>query len=313
MSVNCFSCSEPVSNAEFIKCEGICAATFHSKCVSLNKTTLNAIASCPNVHWMCNECNIGGKTISRSIDDMRTAVDCLTKSLTSDLLSGFKMLTDTLATTIASNHQSSISSGRNVFNPSKRRREEESNSSDCDDEQYTMKKSFKGNAIVSHNMVAAHDLGESRKSIVISNIDKEIAPGYLTKYLSRELGVEESEIRATLLKPVRLAESDIKFLQYRISVPLSVYSIAKMPETWPIGVKVRDYIYNRNRNNVVNKIVSKESFLSKRICHSGSSRERNHHQPTPETPMPTEIVPSTAQVNHTVTIDLDELPVLPVE
>lgn len=78
MSTKCFTCKEPIINADYIECEGTCAEKFHSKCVALNKTTLNAITSCPNVHWFCHECNNGIKAIGTSIDNMRNAVEGLT-------------------------------------------------------------------------------------------------------------------------------------------------------------------------------------------------------------------------------------------
>ena len=101
----------------------------------------------------------------------------------------------------------------------------------------------------------------SRKSVVVSNIDKGIIADYLPKYLSKELCIDESDIRVTLLKPARIADADIKFLQFRISVPSSVYDAVKTPDNWPDGIRIRDYVFHHHADR---KLVLKEFFLLKK-------------------------------------------------
>lgn len=286
MSTKCFTCTELISNGDFIKCEGLCAQKFHSKCVSLNKATLNAITSCPNVHWLCHECNNGNKMIGTSIDNMSNAVDSLKKSLSSDLLTGFKLLTETLSSSLSSTNRSSINLCSDNNNSTKRRREEAISDSENEKEPTTRKKrftatpnnrsnSYKSTAVREPNfkstdkrrpMVAAPE-SNKRKSVVISNIDKGISPAYLSNYLANELHIDESTIRTTLLKPSGIADESIKFLQFRISVPESIYYKVRAPDTWPTGVRVRDYVFNRRGGNAPTS-VSKSNFLSKRASHA---------------------------------------------
>lgn len=272
MSTKCFTCNEPIVNADFIKCEGTCAEKFHSKCVALNKTTLNAVTSCPNIHWFCHECNNGTKAIGTSIDNMKQSVDNLTKSLSSDLLSGFKILTDTLASSLKSIHHSSIGFVADTSNPSKRRRNEEISESEPEGQSTTRKKRFIDGSNNNQNglsLAAApvpnRQSDERRRSIVVSNISKGISSEYLTNYLSTELQIDGSNIRTTLLKSARIADENIKFLQFRVSIPENLYSKVRDPETWPTGVRVRDYVFNRQGGDV---LVSKENFLSKRPFHT---------------------------------------------
>lgn len=230
---------------------------------------LNAVISCPNIHWFCHECNNGTKSIVASIDSMKGAVDSLTKSLSSDLLSGFKMLTDTLATSLTSIHQSSLSFGADTGNSAKRRRSETDNESESEGDLVTRRKRFNvGTNSNPHGASIAavnHQSDERRRSIVVSNIDKRISADYLTKYLSSELQVDESNIRITLLKPARITDQQIKFLQFRVSVPENMYNKASAPSTWPAGVRVRDYVFN---NRGAKSSVSMENFLSKRSSHT---------------------------------------------
>lgn len=143
MATKCFTCKESILNADFIKCEGLCAEKFHSKCAAMNKTMLNAVSSCPNIHWFCHDCNSGNKTINGSIDNLRSAVDVLTKSMSSDLLTGFKMLTDTLSTSLSAIHRSSLNFGIGTdVNSTKRRRTDMNDDLDLDEELGTSKKRF---------------------------------------------------------------------------------------------------------------------------------------------------------------------------
>lgn len=269
MSTKCFTCKEPIINADFIKCEGTCAEKFHSKCVALNKATLNAITSCPNVHWFCHECNNGTKAIGTSIDNMRNAVEGLTNSMSSDLLNGFKMLTNTLASSLSSIHRSSLNFGADTGSSMKRRRNETGNESESEGEPIARKKRFTGSNNSSNGTLIAAEISsksdEHRRSIVVSNIAKGISADYLTNYLSNELQIDGSNIRTTSLKPARIADDQLRFLQFRVSVPENVYNKVMAPETWPTGVRVRDYVFN---SRGVSASVSKDNFLSKRTFHT---------------------------------------------
>lgn len=310
MSTKCFTCTKPIINGDFIKCEGTCAEKFHSKCVSLNRTTLNAIGSCPNIHWFCHECNNGNKAIGTSIDNMRNAVDGLTKSLSSDLLGGFKLLTDTLASSLSSIHRSSISLPAEDSNSSKRRREDATNDYGSEDT-LTVKKTrftvnpFSPNIKSNEPSVATVHVSdtktvERRRSIVVSNIGKGTSPECLTDYLSNEISVDASEIKTTLLKNARIADNEMKFLQFRISVPENMYNRVRASGTWPKGVQVRDYVFNRRGGSAA---VSREIFLSKR-----TPQEHAHIASHPSLNPPTEPV-STADVAYLIDITDVESPI----
>lgn len=72
--------------------------------------------------WFCHECNDGTKKIGASIDNMKSAVESLTQSLSGDLLNGLKMLTDTLASSLTSIHRSSNVFGGDTGSWTKRQR-----------------------------------------------------------------------------------------------------------------------------------------------------------------------------------------------
>lgn len=113
MSSKCFTCNESILSPEFIKCDGKCGQFFNSKCVYLNKTTLNAITSNANVHWFCHDCNSGNLTVMESIENLKDAVNQMSGSLATDLgnfTNGVKSLTESMIGSItklsqANNHQ----------------------------------------------------------------------------------------------------------------------------------------------------------------------------------------------------------------
>lgn len=98
-----------------------------------------------------------------------------------------------------------------------------------------------------------------RRSVVITNIAKDITPNQIVNYLSDELHLDKESIRVTPLVPAGKNLSDFSYMQYRVSVPAVMHSSVLTPSTWPIGVKVRDYIYNKKKD-----VASLANFLSKR-------------------------------------------------
>lgn len=104
MTSKCNSCNNAILNADFISCAGACKEMFHIKCVAVNKSMLNAVNTCPNIHWYCHECNGGNRNISASIDRVIASIGSLTNSLSSDLIqfvNGFSTLTENLMSTIS--------------------------------------------------------------------------------------------------------------------------------------------------------------------------------------------------------------------
>lgn len=56
---------------------------------------------------------------------------------------------------------------------------------------------------------------------------------------------------------------ELSYLQYRVSFPEVAYSKVMSPDTWPKGVKIRDFIFNRR-----NVAVSMDNFLVRNAAHN---------------------------------------------
>lgn len=271
MASKCTTCDETITNAEFIKCDGACSRLFHSKCVAVNKTTLNVISSNSNVHWFCHDCNNSSSSnVLSSIDNLKRSVDQLTKSLAHDLsnfTNGFRTLSETLVgniTTLSNVNQVQRQRQNIEVAPprNKRYREEESSYSNYHSmppKRIILGTSEKDRSIAAVNTtnVRMNDSkapSERRKSVVVSNIGSSITPEYLTNYLMNELNIEKEKIRVTPLGNNRNFNS----VQYRVSAPECNYNALTTPNTWPKNVRVRDYVFKPR-----SAVVPMENFLER--------------------------------------------------
>jgi len=244
-------------NSEFISCIGLCGEFFHIKCVAVTTAMLTAVTNCPNIHWYCHDCNDENRNISPSITRINDTIDRLSSSLSSDLLqflNGFKTLMDKLVESV-----STINIVQNVPNESSQHEKSKS-----EEHKY-----FENS--VCHKEVLVHSNGKSTspsvtsnhqllKSVVISNIGKGISMDYLSNYLSDELKIDKANIHLSLLLPNGKAVDDMRFLQYKVTIPEIKYSCIMNPNTWPSNVRVRDFV-NKPRVGVG---VSLQSFMEKK-------------------------------------------------
>jgi len=234
---------------------------------------LNAVNTCPNIHWYCHECNSGNRNISASIDRINDAIGLLTSSLSGDLVqfvNGFKNLTEqfmkTVCHTVTAAPQKAIISVVNenptpMPSPSFERKDYESildetnnHSTSSTLEQCTFESS--------KNRLNC----EASRSVVVSNIGKDITEEYLIDYLSDELDISREKIGVSLLLPAGKTIDVLNFLQFKITIPESKYFAIMDPMSWPTRVRVRDFVFKAKR---IYNVVPKLKFLSrKKLCTS---------------------------------------------
>ncbi|XP_037043244.1 uncharacterized protein LOC119079436 [Bradysia coprophila] len=319
MANACGTCKAEITNSDFILCNGSCRLRFHAKCASLTKTTLNAIVNCSNIYWYCIECNNGNKQILISMDTMKDDINAIKislsqnpfesmkddinstmNSISQNLLSGFAMLTDKLATTLSSASSPLNRAESCTKQHPKRRREEDTAYSDrslltkkfvtCSNVSATASFAAVTNSTDAAVVAASTKTIDRRRSIVISNIGTNTLPEHIIDYLSGSLSIDRSLIRVNLLKPAGRSFSDLSYLQFRISLPDSMYTRAVSPNTWPVGVKIRDYVHTERKGTV-----SLDNFLVKNAG----------HKPMEEHTKPMDIIDLTSSVTPI-------LPVVPV-
>lgn len=254
MASLCAKCQTEILNAEFIECDGACCSKFHTKCVAINKTTFNAITSCPNIYWYCHSC-IEVKN-SQNVTNIKDDMNEMMKSLTNCLMTGFAMMTEKIVENVSSRTCVTVNSTNDSSR--KRRRDDDDNATPV-----AARRRFIGRSNDKNSSCAvanADDIpqGESRKSLVVWNIDKNISSDHIVDYLAGVLEIVKESIRVTPLTPSGRNINDLTFMQYRVSVPTSIYHRALSGTTWPKGVRVREFWYSKR-----NTVATLDNFLVK--------------------------------------------------
>lgn len=275
MAALCGKCEGEILNSDFIKCYGSCGYHYHAKCVSLNKTTLNAVTSCANIYWYCHSCNDKKIDPNDSTTNIKEDMNLMMKSLSECLLNGFAMMTEKIVDNISSRMPSQNVQNVNNVNHSaessnKRRR------NDADDDnvsQLATRKKFIFGTNDKNSVLAVANVSpqtsrlvgsssqsrEPRKSIVISNISKNITENHIIDYLADELKIDKENIRVTPLAPAGKNLNDLTYMQYRVSTQASMYPRTISADTWPKGVRVRDFVLTKR-----NVTATLDNFLVKK-------------------------------------------------
>lgn len=154
------------------------AETFHTKCLSVTKAMLDTVNNSPNIHWYCHDCNDGNRHISTSLKNIDDSIARLTTSLSGELvkfLDGLKSLMDNIL-------------GKFVTMCSASNNNHSAVSLDATDQ---LKDGNLFAAPVRNSNVAAPKIitdsstvatqGEKVKSIVVSNISKDVSMDCLRK------------------------------------------------------------------------------------------------------------------------------------
>lgn len=249
MASICKHCDKAIMNPEFITCSGVCGELFHSKCVGLSKATLATVANCPNMHWFCHDCNSEKISVSSSIGEMKKSIDVLASSLSNDLpqfLNGFTSLMEKFCVNIGSMN--------NVQNAVK--------VVDSPVVQAQHEKNVNLNGSNDHGRVH-FDTFEPTKCVVVSNIGKGVSADFLKDFLADELSLDHSKIALSLLLPTGKTLSDLRFLQYKVTIPEDAYLSIMNPDTWPNCVRVRDFVYKNTNQNGIG--VTVQNFVDKSI------------------------------------------------
>lgn len=260
MASKCNTCNGLISSSEFISCAGICQQLFHIKCAAVNKSMLNAVTSSPNIHWFCNECNSGNRNVAASMDRINESIGLLTKSLSGDLVQfvdGFKSLTENFMETIST---AVIS---NATNMSSNASHDEKVPTSNDVSELSSELSTCNNTADESNCTTDFIVDRDRapvRSVVVSNVGKDVSADCLTDYLVDELCVERERISVSLLLPTARSINDLNFLQYKITLPEEKYGAIVNPKSWPPNIRVRDFVHKVYRLGV-----SKQQFFAKKF------------------------------------------------
>lgn len=232
MASKCKTCNEEILSPDFIKCYGTCSSVFHSKCVSIGKTLLNALGGNANIRWYCHDCHVNDYNVASSMNEIKSSIGQLSSSLSSDLgkflnsMSDMtKMVSDSIRFLSTSNSHKNDSA---IVDSTKRRRDEHHPPIPGKFRRIATQSSnhhrmSQPNAI-NYDGSNSHESTDKRKSIVVSNISPNISIDELINFVSSKLKIDRDSVRITTLMPRSVKADELKFMQYRVSVPDRIYN-----------------------------------------------------------------------------------------
>lgn len=262
MATRCKTCAEEILNSDFVKCHGHCADAFHSKCVALSKTLLNALGSNPNIRWYCHNCN-ESSSIANSLTEMKESFGQMSGSLSQDLgvlIRSMSELTNCFTKSISSSQakprecqstdvvnralhaKSMVSFPSTAVRAVKRRRGQSSQPNPakihCNDDRLSSLKAT----------TAARIESSDKRCIVVSNIAPDTDVHVLTKFLCSKLMATVDQVKVASIVPQSIKRDDLKFNQFKVSIPTEMYDTAMSPSIWPYGVKLRDFVFKQYKD-----------------------------------------------------------------
>lgn len=240
MATKCSSCNNNISSSEFVSCAGACGQMFHIKCVSVNKSMLNAVSMCPNIHWFCHKCNEGNRNICASIERMNETIGLMSNSLSGDFLkfiNNFKIIMDTFVGTV--NSLNVVANSDSGYDLSTVPSPNVTIADQASDIQNNLADVSNRKQLKSDEVPVTDD---RNYSVVVSNIGTDVSADSLTEYLVNELNIDKKLITSSVLLPKGKSMDDVSYLQYKVTIPAIHYSSLLNPELWPKNVRVRDFV-----------------------------------------------------------------------
>ena len=106
---------------------------------------------------------------------------------------------------------------------------------------------------------------ESFRSVVVSNIGKDVSASCLTEYLVNKLNISKESVSSIVLLPKGKGVDDVNYLQYKITFPSRKYNSVICSDSWPRNVVVRNFVHKSFG-------VQKQHFLpKKKFCETVQS------------------------------------------
>lgn len=267
MAAKCNSCDNGIMNSEFIT--GICGENFHKKCVADSKQMLNAVNNSSNIHWYCHDCNEGNRNVSDAINSVNDSIARLASSLSSDLLKfldGLKLLMDNIIGNLVGAMGNIRPDGQTVVSTQAIPKSNLHENHAIPESIVTLPKEISQSSEAENSAFPEFDYtdvdslqhsfapGNHRtKSIVVSNIGKDVSVYCLENYVHSKFVIERERISLKLLLPAGKTWDDMQFLQYKVTIPDDNYKSIMSPESWPKNVHLRDFIYKQRRGTGVSK------------------------------------------------------------
>lgn len=216
-------------------CEGMCAKSFHAKCVDLTEANLCALSS--NIIWLCNPCmKVFCRMRERNSTDVATNTDTPPRSVVEDLNELRNTVEDIVCTLskivqkpnfATPHHCSTPISSLNLFDGT--------NEIGC-----TTKRD--------ESLESTTDMPDDDVfSLYLTNIHKCVTKDDISSMVAQQLGAPLSNcLDVVKLMPKSRNINTLDYVSFKVVLDKRWKIIAMTAATWPKGVKFREFVSRLN-------------------------------------------------------------------
>lgn len=247
--IYCNECSHTIDRKKerYTICEGKCAQRYHAACVGLTDTTVAALFS-KNILWMCDSClanycstrdtcndepvgndvSCAQSTVETDIAELKTAVSEIFGRLATLASHSIKpqLQYDTIHQRIQSTPNASVSRD-DLLDGMK----------PCVCDELNVNNSLGGVASIPDTSGT-----DNTFSLFLTNIECRTTENDVQRLVRSSLEIDyTSKVKVRKLIPRGLANDELDYVSFKITLDSNLKCIAMKPTTWPIGVKFREF------------------------------------------------------------------------
>lgn len=230
-----------------MKCGGFCSSTVCMRCTGIAEDAFAAIKANTHLVWMCTACkNLLAKarftnslvSIDKAnesvIESMKNEIrDGVLADIKNEIRSNFKTLIDSVPRTPVSFYRTPLGPSGST----KRLRENDG------DDDTSFRRPAKtmcgvGTSAEDTNLVAPEQESE-RFWLYLSGILPEVPDDKVTELVESKL--KTTNLRVIKLVPRGKNTRSLTFVSYKIGIPIELKPIALATETWPRGIRFREF------------------------------------------------------------------------
>ncbi|XP_055604310.1 uncharacterized protein LOC129752561 [Uranotaenia lowii] len=244
---------------DFWICQGFCSTKVCMRCSGMTQELLSGFKKNPHCLWMCYGCKkiLSDARFSNALVSVKTANDDIMDSLKNALKNEIR---ESILQEIRSEIRTNLSPLKNLATPvnarsenrltvppvSAKRRRIEGFRSNTPDRRLTPRLCAVGTNLTDVDISANQNgpQNSSLFSLYLSGIGPRVPEERVMDMVRTHLGT--SEIGLTKLVPKGRSLDSLSFVSFKVEAPLTLKNKALSTETWPVGVRFREFTVDRS-------------------------------------------------------------------
>lgn len=260
----CESCANELKDDLIVKCGGFCSARFCLKCSKLDSNVRTNVESNTNLFWMCNACckvmgnarfrnamvssnTVNAVNLDAIKDDIRSTV---LEEIRLEIRTNFKELIQAVPKTPVPTFVPSFIQTRPSLPVRNKRLREHDDEDDIESHRPVKAMCGIGSGIADLNLVAVETSEQDPEKfwLYLSGIVPDVPEQRVAELAQSKLGT--TDLRVVKLVARGRDTNSLTFVSYKIGMPPEFKSIALASETWPRGIRFREFDNTSSRKQV---------------------------------------------------------------